>query len=258
MNTTPPSIRFDHAGTAYRGDIVQGRLGAMVVAGEVPPAGQIIRFSVTGGVFDGRDLCGIGRIVRTGNEQSRTYGIKLLRITCGDGVPALKEFLRDVLRTEFSGIDSAHVVRIGNFWSVTCDDTDPDAPLPQVPKITDNDLLAFFQTRGGGHAISVYLKTTVTYLTNSVPFHGRAVRINEVELIVHTNLALPGLGQQTMVQIPIDVDGVRSYAVVRGSVQRRSDQRDDAIWKGRFDLRIFDVEEIEFPGIFFRFLDQNL
>ncbi|NUN15844.1 MAG: hypothetical protein HUU55_19640 [Myxococcales bacterium] len=258
MNTTSPSIRFEQAGSTYQGQILQGKLGAMVLQGEVPPVGQVVRFSVCGSVFDTRDIGGVGKIMRTGNEQSRTYGIKLMRITSGDGIPALKEFLRDVLKTEFSEIDPAQVIRIGNFWSVVCDPTDPDAALPQIPKLTESDLLAFFQTRSNGHAISVYLKTTVTYLTNSVPFHGRAVRINEVELIVNTNLALPGLGQQTMVQIPVTVDGIRSYVVVRGSVQRRSDQREDAVWKGRFDLRIFDVEEIEFPGIFFKFLEQNL
>ena len=43
--------------------------------------------------------------------------------------------------------------------------------------------------------------------------------------------------------------------MVTGTVKRRSDQKDASAWKGRFEVGMRFVEEIEKPGIFLSFLE---
>ena len=255
MERAPIEIEYTLDGTTRRALFLRGGLGGAMVQGPTPPVGELLRFSVRGGTYAPGRLRGLARVLRAAVGGGDVFGLKLLRLQCGEGLPPVKEFLREQLHTELSDLPSERTVRIANHWTVICAPEDLDAAPRRNTPITAEQLEAYFHPPGGRTILNVYIRRTVAYLVNLVPFYGRAVRLSETTLVIHTNMPLPSLGAHVHVQLPARVGDDETYVVLTGAVQRRSDQRDQSVWKGSFEMRVDSAEEIEVEGIFFRFLD---
>jgi hypothetical protein len=251
----PIELHYTVDGTSYSARLLRGGLGGAMLDGTHAQEGALVRFVVRGGVNDGQ-VQGTGRISRLAvpGAPPTVHAIKLLRLQCGEGLPPLKELLREHLHTEYSDLPHDRVTRIANFWSVVCAPDDPEAPLVRLPPIDAARIATWFRPPGGHPVLNVYVRRTVCYLVNFVPFHGRGVRMNESSFLIHSNNLLPSLGGQVHVQIPVHHRGLDTWVVLTGGVQRRSDQKEQSVFKGSFEMRVDRVEEIEAEGAFFHLL----
>jgi len=252
----PVEVHYQRDGAPSVGRLVRARLEALVVAGEPPEPGTPLRFKLRGGVVGRADLGGVGRAVRVGAPGAPVFAIKLARLTSGSGIPPLKELLRQWACVAWRDLKPDRIVRIGNFVALTCDPSDPNAPLRRLPRIPRTWLRQYFEEHLGEGLFNLYVRRNVTYVLNTIPYGGRAVRIGDATMTVDTNMTLPNLGNVVFVQLPVTVPEGDTYIVFRGGVVRRSDQRDVAVWKGRFELKIFDIEEIEYAGALRHLLDE--
>lgn len=256
MEQRPLELVFDVPSGPLRARFVRGGLAGALLSGPHPPDGELVRFKVSGGGYPEGHVRGLGRVARAGIGHGDAFGLKLLQLECGDGLPPLKELLREHLHTELSELPHSQVQRIANHWAICCSPEDPDAALVRLPPIEQSAIEAWFHPEGRSPVLNVYVRRTVAYLVNFVPFYGRGARLNETTFLIHSNLVLPSLGSQVMVQIRVTLEDVDSWVVLIGAVQRRSDQRDQSVFKGSFEMRVDRVEEIGTAGIFFRLLDQ--
>lgn len=251
----PLELELLHGGDTYHARFIRGALGGALLSGAHPPAGALVRFRVSGGGVPDRHVRGLGRVAHAGvGGGDGVFGLKLLRLECGEGLPPLKELLRHHLHTELSDLPRDQVLRIANWWAVSCSPDDPDGALRRPPPIEAAEILAWFRPEGRPPVLNVYVRRTVAYLVNFVPFYGRGARLNETSFLIHTNTVLPTLGSQVQVQIPSEL-GEEGWVVLHGAVQRRADQKDNSVHKGSFEMRVDRAEEIGEPGLLVRLLE---
>lgn len=252
----PLELEFEHGGATLRARFIRGGLGGALLSGEHPPAGELVRFRVLGGGLPDRHVRGLGRVLRAAvGGGDDLFGLKLLRLECGEGLPPLKELLRHHLHTELSDLPRDQVLRIANWWAVSCAPDDPDGVVRRPDAIESDAILGWFRPPGRTPVLNVYVRRTVAYLVNFVPFYGRGARLNETSFLIHTNTVLPSLGSRVLVQIPTKLPDEDGWVVLQGAVQRRADQKDQSVYKGSFEMRVDRAEEIGAPGLLFRLLE---
>ncbi len=257
MSQGPVRIYYPSpAGRATCGRLVRGALRGVVVAGPVPPLGEPVRFSVEGPGIPRDTVEGLGRPARIAGADD-AFGMRLLQLRSVGGAPPLREFMRFRLGADLRDVPESQVERVANIWIVVIDPNDEAAHFERLPRVTQRQLKQFLHDHAPEGVANLYFSLPVTYLINGVPYRGRSVRLSEVYLTVRTNTVLPGLGNHVEVQIPFDREDGREWFVVRGGVFRRSDQREASVLKGKFEVKIYDVEEIDRPGLFFEFLTER-
>lgn len=200
-----------------------------------------------------RTLFGVGRRVEVPGADSGDVGLRWLRLVSRDGIAPLKEFISHELETDFSQISDEHIVHTGSYWTVVCEPENTRAWPPERLMWNAEEFAEAFD-RGGTHS-TLYPKNTVAYSVGMISHQGRAIRMTNSSVTVHTNSVLPPLGSLVYLQFLLPEEDGFSVSIVRGMVSSRSDKSVKKGGKSHFDIRIRDAFDMDIPGRFGRYLD---
>lgn len=245
-------LRVD--GEVVRAPIVKGSGNVLLVQGRAPCTGETTEFAIEASWLPKKAVRGCGRAAHVGAPDSGIFALRAARLASGAGAAPIKDFLRTICGVDLADMPQARLDRVGHYWWFQAE---TDGAVERMTRLRPEELEEILSRIAGDGSDSLYLRQPLIYLVNSTPFSGRAVRITPSSLVVHTNSPLPPLGSLVHLQFTVDCGLVERYAVVRGGIARRSDDRQVGSWKGRFDVKIYDVEDLERRGVFERMLERS-
>lgn len=253
-DTHPVRVVLRVDGGVERVPVVKASGTVLLLQGTPPPVGEPMEFAVESAWLPPKALRGLARAAHVGSPGSGLYALRLMRLASGAGAAPIKDFLRTVCGVDVRDMARGRLERIGHYWWF---EAEPQGSLERLPRRHPAELTDQLRALTGDGSDTMYLRLPVTYLVNSVPHAGRAIRISQSSLVIHTNSTLPPLGSLVYVQFSLDCGLVERYAVVRGGVARRADSQRESKRRGRFDLKVYDIEDVERNGVFSRLLERS-
>jgi hypothetical protein len=235
--------------------VVRQRDFTLLLAGEPPPDNPVHIALDLQGIPRGA-VTAVAQLARVASPAAAPmFAARMIRIDSSAGAPALKETLRACFGVEHRTLPANQTEHLANYWSVACDPQHPMSRFPRLPPLGLAEVKLYFHRNGAPSVLNLYPNLGAVFVANGIPQAGKLIRLNESVFLVRTNGVLPPLGNPVFVQLALSTPLRTRYCVLRGIVSRRSDDRAESTFKGRFEGKTQEVEEIEYPGTFMALLE---